>query len=422
MSTDLLTDVGDRLDRGADTGLPSSGAILDAAADGLAFFRTFGPLYAAHTGTRFDYPARIAAPFDRGREVAFGKLRVDAETLATLGNALGEHDVDLRNDANSVLGCWQGPAADGARDQLAQFLHRTESAWQQLTGFAAVLRAVCAAAERIVLTKARTVHRLAAGTVGGLTAPQVRLLLDTGKPRPAALAQLCAIAPGSLHCTENPNVMTMVRRDARNWLDTVFVPFYRARLAAFDAACARADDDLTHAWRLLDDALSTVELVPDSVRVRNVSAPMETTRMRGTETTARPSEHTNTPMNQLGSGGAFLPPLLPGIGGALGALAVYQPKVRRTGDPLAGAQPRACEPVIGAGKPFQDDSAKPDPKPDPKPPKEKTQTVWELGKDGELTCKQIPSPANSPTDSAPPIGSSTNCSANASEPRPSPTG
>lgn len=291
---EYLTELAARIEINGNTGEPSSGRIFDAGRPGLDFFRRFGPSYAALRGRPFDFDSEILAPYDDQREIAFGKFRADAERVGQLSSTMTETDLDYRNSADSIFAYWHGTAADNAKDRMDGFLSSAGSAWAQLNGFAETLLAACDCAERIVFDKAKAVFELAADTVGGLTVTNVAKLVACAAVRDAEdltdgqltdLAELCSVDIVPAVCRANPDVLNLVLRSARTWLDGAFAPFYEARLAVFDAACAHAEADLDLVWGSLKTALG--ELTAD--RFATVTAtPQQAVHAGGISATLNP--------------------------------------------------------------------------------------------------------------------------------------
>lgn len=244
----------------------SSAEIFDAGRDGLRFFAAFGPLYARHRGETFDFDRDIRARYDEQREIAFGKLRADAEQLRALSAAMSETSLDFRDAAAPLFGSWEGEAADRARGQVAGMVDSAGSAWARLATLADTIETAVEAAERVTVDKAKAIHALALERIGGLAADEVRLLVDCAEgctdPQLAELAGLCDLDISPAVCRASPDLLEKVADDVRGWLDHAFVPVYEARLHVFDTACKAAASNLTGTWEELRATLETVAAQP----------------------------------------------------------------------------------------------------------------------------------------------------------------
>jgi len=181
----------------------------------------------------FDFDRDIRARYDEQREIAFGRLRADAEQLRALSAAMSETSLDFRDAAAPLFGSWEGEAADRAHGQVAGIVNSADSAWARLSALGDTIDAAVNAAERVVVDMAKAVQELALERVDGRNAESIRLLVDF-----------------ATDCT--------AMSDARNWLDDVFVPVYEARAHAFDDACTAAASNLTAAWDELRTMLETI--------------------------------------------------------------------------------------------------------------------------------------------------------------------
>lgn len=269
---EYLAELEARLAIDGSTGEPTSQRIFDAGRLGLEFFRAFGPSYARLRDKTFNFESDILGRYNAQREIAFGKLRADAERFAQLCSAMTETDLDYRNSASSLFDYWHGDAAEAAKARVTGFLTSAGSVWARINAFGDTLAAACRAAERIAFDKAKAVLGLAADTVGGLTAEDVEPLVEIAalangvsltNDQLADAAELAEVTIAPATCRANRDVLNMVLDSAQDWLDQAFAPYYEARLAVFEAACDSAQANLDLVWASVEVALG--ELAARSV-------------------------------------------------------------------------------------------------------------------------------------------------------------
>lgn len=259
-----LADLRTRLDLDGTTGESSSGPIFDLGMPGLRFFQEFGPSYAKLTGKPFDFEPDIGARYNAQREIAFAKVRADAERFSRLFSEMTDTDLDFRNSAGSLFDHWKGSTADAARARMTTFLTSADSVWGRIERFAGTLTDAVRQAERIALDKATAVLDVATTTIEDWTAKDVALLVDVATATgPGALADTQIVDAGELlgitvvaqACRTNPGMFQAMRDGAGERLDRAFVPAYEARLTAFGTACAAAQTRLDETWKTVERAL-----------------------------------------------------------------------------------------------------------------------------------------------------------------------
>jgi len=267
---DYLRDLGTRLDLDGGTGEATSKPVLDAGRFGLEFFRRFGPAYAEVTGTRDD-AAALVRRYDAHREINYAGLRADVERHRQVAATLDERILDFRNGASPVFAAWQGGAAEQAKSRFDSFLARAEDVRDQFADLAGVLEAAIDAADRAVYEQAAGVADLWTDRVGTLAAADVEFVIDFARrcaapePGPRILddeirrvAGYCGIEVNPILCRLNQQTFRVLGEDVWAWLETVFVPFYRARVAGVQAVCAAGDTVIGGAWQALTAMLADV--------------------------------------------------------------------------------------------------------------------------------------------------------------------
>jgi hypothetical protein len=271
---DYLRDLGSRLDLDASTGEPTSKPVLDAGRFGLEFFRRFGRAYAEVTGTRDD-ASGLARRYDAHREINYARLRADVDRHRQVAAVLDERILDFRNGASPVFEAWQGAAAEQAKGRFDSFLTRSEGVRDQFADLAGVLAAAIDAVDRAVYEQAVGVADLWTDRVGTLTAADVEFVIDFARrcagpePGPRILddeirrvAGYCGIEVNPILCRLNQQTFGVLGQDVWKWLETVFVPFYRARAEAVEVVCAAADMVIKGAWKALTAMLADVNGAP----------------------------------------------------------------------------------------------------------------------------------------------------------------
>ncbi|TDP96413.1 WXG100 family type VII secretion target [Labedaea rhizosphaerae] len=271
---DYLRDVGERLELEGSTGEPTSKPVLDAGRFGLEFFHRFGRAYAEVTGTRADVTA-LARRYDAHRELNYARLRQDVERHRQVATTLDERILDFRNGASPVFEAWQGGAAEQAKSRFDAFLTRSEGVRDQFADLAGVLAVAVDTADRAVYEQAVGVADLWTDRVGTLTAADVEFAIDFARrcaaPEPGPLilddeirrvAGFCGIEVNPILCRLNQQTFRVLGEDVWSWLETVFVPFYRARADAVTAVCAATDTVIGGAWQALTAMLAEVDGAP----------------------------------------------------------------------------------------------------------------------------------------------------------------
>ncbi|TCP46830.1 hypothetical protein EV191_113107 [Tamaricihabitans halophyticus] len=263
-----LTELETRLFSEGSTGAGSAATIMDLAEDGLRFFARFGPLYARHTGTPFDYQHGIAEPAAKYREIAFDKLRTDAETLRAARTELGEAGTEVAHTAEDLFGVWHGAAANQAAHRLAGLMSANTDAGARIDQLTSTIEAVVNTAEQAIIRNARTVRALALEDIAGLSADQVATLVDRASsdapPTDAELIELAKLAGLQINpraCRTDPELVGQLDADIQDWLSNVFAPIFEARLDAFHAASDATEQQLRNTWDELRTALN--EFRPD---------------------------------------------------------------------------------------------------------------------------------------------------------------
>jgi uncharacterized protein YukE len=371
VARDELAELGAKFDVHGRVGEPSSQRMFDAGRPGLDFFREFGPVYARYRGVRFDVRADIESRYDGQREIAFGKLRADADRLTAACAEMSEVGIDFRNSVNSIFAHWQGTAAEAAHGQLSSFQSGAAGVWTRLRAFADALTVACDTAERIAFDRANAVLRLAAEQVGGRTAKEIEVLVDCAGVGEAGrltdrqitdLAALCDIDVTPALCRTNPDVLAMAIDAAGDWLDTTFVPFYELRMDAFEMVCACGDADLDLVWRGLSGVM-------DSVRDNDFHAlakqftPQAAVRTEPVVTTGNSAPVTSSVTQRLNPGAATVPDSQVRLD--TGAQVIHGPQPNLDAQSNLDAQPNPGPPVNAGVQP--NPGTPPDPGTPPEP-------------------------------------------------------
>jgi hypothetical protein len=262
-----LDELSAKVEINGDTGENHAKPVLDSGRHGLEFFRSFGPAYAAHTRSEFDFDGDFARRYDGSGDIAFGALRRDGERFASVHSGLEDVVIELRNRGASVFGSWSGGAADQAHTQFATMLSAAEDLRGQFGTLSAVVAAVAGTADRATYDKAAAVGALYTDRIGGCTAADVTFLVGLARRASsgevteddlADAADLIGVQINPAVCLANPAVLPELASSVDSWLSDAFVPAYEARARVFDAACSAAEETLATAWRHLSEALSAV--------------------------------------------------------------------------------------------------------------------------------------------------------------------
>ncbi|MFD1045781.1 WXG100 family type VII secretion target, partial [Kibdelosporangium lantanae] len=250
---DHLADLGAKVQTSGVTGENSSTPVLAAGKPGLRFFADFGPAYTKLTGANHDYQKDIANRYEEQGEINYTHLRTDAERYAQIQTQVDDILNSVRNNGNSVFGAWQGTAADTANAHFTEFLDQGRRTLTQFGTLASTITVVVDAVDRICFEKAAAVKSLTADRIGPCAKSDVDFLVDFAGRCAAGdfsdeeltrVANLCGLDVTPTLCRTNPRAFEKVSEDVNGWLTTIFVPFYEARLAKFDAACTAAKDTL----------------------------------------------------------------------------------------------------------------------------------------------------------------------------------
>lgn len=269
---DYLQEIGARLEINGSTGEPSARPVLDAGKFGLEFFRMFGPAYAAVTGGGRDIDAKR---YDVHGEIDYGRLHADAQRHQDVASALAERMLDIRNGASPLFEAWQGEAAGQAKGRFDSFFTGGEALRSKVAGLGGVLAESVDAADRAVYEKATAVADLWTDRIDTRTASDVDFVIDfcrrCGSTAPGLLvdddelervAEMHGTGVTPAQCRTNPVLFKQLVTRVRSWLKSVFVPFYQARIEAFDTACAAADAEIDQAWQAVTQALGDLPADP----------------------------------------------------------------------------------------------------------------------------------------------------------------
>lgn len=268
---DHLADLGAKVQMTGVTGENSATPVLVAGKPGLRFFADFGPAYTKLTGANHDYQQHIANRYDEQGDINYAHLRADAERYTHIQSEVDDTLNSVRNNGNSVFGSWRGAAADAANARFTEFLDQGRQTLTQFGMLADVITVVVDAVDRICYEKAAAVRSLCAGRIGPCDRSDVNFLVDFATrcsagdfsdDELARAANLCGVDINPALCRLTPQIFEKVAEDVNGWLASIFVPFYEARLAKFDAACTAAKDVLATAWTGLEEALLQVRADP----------------------------------------------------------------------------------------------------------------------------------------------------------------
>lgn len=249
------------------TGENTSTPVLNAGRPGLEFFASFAPAYAKITGTDHDYQLDIVRRYNEQGELNFARLRADAERYAEIQNRVADTLNGVRNSGSAVFESWSGTGAESASAHFGDFLQRGRQTLDQFTLLAETITVAVDTADRICFEKASAVKSLSADRIGPCDRSDVDFLVDFGARCASGdfdddelnrVADLVGVDVVPALCRATPQVFEKVAEDVNGWLTGVFVPFYEARLAKFDAACTAAEDILSASWAGLRTALSDV--------------------------------------------------------------------------------------------------------------------------------------------------------------------
>ncbi|TCO50715.1 WXG100 family type VII secretion target [Actinocrispum wychmicini] len=276
---DHLDELGAKVQLTGVTGERTSTPILDGGRPGLDFFAAFGPAYAKFTGVPHDYQQHVVRRYQEQGELNFARLRADAERYAEIQTRVADALTGVRNSGSAVFEAWRGDAAGSANAHFDDFLQRGKQTLDQFVRLAATITVAVDTADRICFEQASAVKSLCADRIGPCAKADVDFLVDFGRRCASGnftdeelkrVADLCDVDILPALCRATPQIFEKVAEDVNGWLAEVFVPFYEARLAKFDAACSAAKDTITTAWNGLGNALS-------QVRADHFTAPAQTT-------------------------------------------------------------------------------------------------------------------------------------------------
>lgn len=258
----------------------TSGELLDDCAHGLAFFAEFLPLLRDWRGSGPDFRMDVLARHDELRGIDFAAFRADADRLAEGHQEL--RDCAARLDAESGIAwrSWWGPAAEAANAQVGELIGAGGVLLDELAEFAGAIRPAVDGLERVVREYARFVLEFGRDLrCAGRTREQVRAairrargdlrssdLTDAGVREVFAPAQAVEQAERYLLGRGGPPVGIAgareacerlrwnITEEARQWLDTAFVPELLAKFEQFDRQAGSVREAVRTAYGRLVDA------------------------------------------------------------------------------------------------------------------------------------------------------------------------
>lgn len=349
---EYLDEMGAKVEINGSTDESGARPILDSGRHGLEFFESFGPSYAAHTNTEFDFEQDIVRRYDSHGDMSFSALRRDGERFSAIQSGLEDTAINLRNKGSAVFEAWQGGAADSARSQFGTMLSAAEDLRGQFGRMSELVDAVAGTADRATYEKAAAVRELYTDRIGGCSAQDVAFLVGFAQKAKAGsvtedelerAAELCGLHIAPAVCLANPGILAEVGSSVDSWLSGAFAPAYEARLRMFDAACTATEETLNAAWQGLSGELDTMRadqfdaVLPTSPQ--NVTPDPVVTVAGDSSATTVASAEENSP--DLGGGDGS-----PAPGSFTGAVDSMQPSAAA---PVAPAAPTMPSGVAGGG-------------------------------------------------------------------------
>ncbi|WP_158884972.1 WXG100 family type VII secretion target [Amycolatopsis anabasis] len=270
--TEQLSALNERLRSTGTTGEATSAAIFDGGDSGLEFFEIFTPYYNDWTGSSLSIE-EFVKKYDEQREVSFAALYADRARFVEGAGRLQQNLEALRNAVRSLLGSWDGDAADSASELFdTVVVAGGETAVERLALAGDALDVVVPRIEELCCVKAQAVLDLYAVEIGGLDGELVGIVIRCAR-REASTDDHARIASafgidyesGACYTTGN-EVEERLAQEATNWLNANLVPMYDSHKQAFDGVCQQTHEGFEQAWQGLRAALAGQEGAVDALQ------------------------------------------------------------------------------------------------------------------------------------------------------------